>query len=321
MKGAGAMLNLFDRNRTFVVSEREDLSNNFDPSKCEQYAAYIPKNRFFSSQKSRKVLVLIHGFNSTTSDAIKHYDQISKDLGSAYDNVIYYLWPGGKYGVDGLSFEELAKNLTVYSGARSRVVERLKLRLEAFLSNLRGQTATIDIIAHSMGCRLTLEALASLPLPAPGQTVRYVYLMGAAVGSHTLSLGGSYYYAAYQCKDIYIFFSKNDSVLKKDFPLGECTTPQETEKIIDKVVHERIQRARTFTGAIKNATSSFFDDWSAEMASAYFKKTALGFTGPEGKKNGNVIVKDVSKQVDDHSGYYTSQIVLSTIKNNATSDI
>lgn len=311
------MFNLYERNQPLVVSDRADLTSNSDISKSEQYAAYLSRDKFFSSLKSQRVLVLIHGFNSTTSDAIKHYEQVSKDVGSSYDQIIYYLWPGGKYGIDKASFGEIERNVTTYSGARERVVDKLKLRFKTFLLNLRGQTNSIDILAHSMGCRLTLAALSDLPLPAPGQFVRYVYLMGAAVRNEDLELGHEYYGAGFQCKSIYVFFSRNDDVLETKFPLGESTTPKEKEKILKEVLKNRIQRSRTFTGTLLNAETSLEDDLFVDFATKWSKTKALGFSGPKGKKSQNIIPVDVSEEVTDHSGYYKAPLVLSTLQRNA----
>jgi pimeloyl-ACP methyl ester carboxylesterase len=311
------MFNLYERNQPLVVSDRADLTSNSDISKSEQYAAYLSRDKFFSSLKSQRVLVLIHGFNSTTSDAIKHYEQVSKDVGSSYDQVIYYLWPGGKYGLDKASFGEIERNATTYSGARERVKDVLKERLASFLSGLRRQTKSIDILAHSMGCRLTLAALSSIPLPPQEQFVRYVYLMGAAVRNQDLDVGHEYYGAGFQCRNIYVFFSRNDPVLRNAFPLGESTTSDESKKILEKVMKERIQRSRTFTGVIQNIQMTYYDEWILDTAKNFFKTKALGFSGPKGKRNQDIISVDVSKEVTDHSGYYKAPLVLSTLQRNA----
>jgi esterase/lipase superfamily enzyme len=120
---------------------------------------------------NRKVLVFVHGFNTSFRDACLRVGQLTYDLGFSGAPVVY-TWPSreavGQYASD------------------EETIQWTMPHLRAFLEKLASQTATpLFIIAHSMGSRALIQAL-SQPLPRQ-TTIRDIVFAAPDVDSGVFS--------------------------------------------------------------------------------------------------------------------------------------
>src|SRR5205823_1348216 len=100
-------------------------------------------------------------------------------------------------------------------------------RLADFLGTLSGPEGTpseVSVVAHSLGCRLALEALEEVRrrgLAWPG--VRFVAWMAPAVPTALVQAGAPLEAAARFPQTLAVFFSSQDNTLRRAFPPGQRT--------------------------------------------------------------------------------------------------
>jgi pimeloyl-ACP methyl ester carboxylesterase len=175
----------------------------------------------------RECLVLVHGFNSTDTEAAEAYSGFrtrQKEIFSPRDPADYdrrfgdTFWPG-----DADLWPVLDRiDFLIYPAAVHTAVSAAKDLAEVLwkMPNLQ----RVDFIGHSLGCRVTLETLLLLrtrTLPMIGR----VMLMAAAVPSEMLEGGGKFHellrQLATEGTDIRILHSQQDPVLHYAFPPGQ----------------------------------------------------------------------------------------------------
>jgi esterase/lipase superfamily enzyme len=104
-----------------------------------------------SQSLRHEAFVFVHGFNVTFEDAVHRTAQMAYDLG--FDGApILYSWPShGRVGV-------------VDYNADGRNAELSVVHMQSFLTQLAARTGvrTIHMIAHSMGNRIAVKALANM---------------------------------------------------------------------------------------------------------------------------------------------------------------
>lgn len=161
----------------------------------------------FDDLKNQRVLLLVHGYNSTGQGALDHYRTIQKNLDffNLYDTFIGYFWPGCDAGYEYFKAEKNTDNLAP--------------RLQDHLQTLSQVASSFDVMAHSMGNRLILEAL--VPATQTQPIVRNFYSLAAAVKDKDIEMGHPFYLSALQCQNVFILHSDHDDVLKYDFFLAE----------------------------------------------------------------------------------------------------
>ncbi|MFM5696321.1 alpha/beta hydrolase [Aeromonas veronii] len=118
-----------------------DLSN--DNSKRT-----ISVDDLVSEISKKHICILVHGYNNEFFEVCDAYEiiesKINNNLKGIYDEVIGYTWPGGDHKLE-------------WWDAKSRanaVARRFRQLLETL-----SEKATIDIISHSLGARVSLKAL------------------------------------------------------------------------------------------------------------------------------------------------------------------
>jgi len=129
-------------------------------------------------------------------------DQKSK----SYDYVIGYLWPGYD---DAWEYFEAKQHV-------SKLVKKMRMHLEL----LADSGAKVDVLAHSMGNFLMLEALAC-PYSQKKKLVQNYYALAPAVDDETLEKKEKYYCSTQNCEKLFVFYSKRDDVLKWSYRLAE----------------------------------------------------------------------------------------------------
>jgi esterase/lipase superfamily enzyme len=117
------------------------------------------------SSDSRRILIFVHGFNTTFADGARRTAQLAYDLG--FDGApILYSWPSqGSMSVGAYLADEGSIQWTT-------------VHLRDFLANVvqnTGATA-IELVAHSMGNRALVNALSQLQVDATTSKIKEVIL-------------------------------------------------------------------------------------------------------------------------------------------------
>lgn len=126
----------------FVVTGAKEMSE-------DQAMAWFKR----TSGGKRRVLIFVHGFNTTYADAVFRFAQITHDIRTDAAPVLF-TWPSRGNALDYI----YDKESTIYS--RFGLVTLLE---EAIRSP---DVADITVLAHSMGTWLTMEALRDVALKA-----------------------------------------------------------------------------------------------------------------------------------------------------------
>lgn len=176
----------------------------------------------------RECLVLIHGFNNAEGEAASAYfgfrgrqteifqpgdpSSFDRRFGDAF-------WPGD---ADWWWFFDKVDFLNYPSAVHTAVKAGEQLASLLFqMPNLE----RVDFIAHSLGCRIALEAIERIRART-SLLIRHVCLMAAAVPSEMLEPGGRYYEMmnelAAESTEIKVLHSKQDMVLHLAFPFGQA---------------------------------------------------------------------------------------------------
>ena len=152
----------------------------------------------------RRTLLLIHGYNNAFRDIWDSYQTIF-DRGSAFfERTFGYVWPGGDAKWEWWQ----AKH------SSGRAAERLTQHLETL-----GRAATeLDIMGHSLGSRVALEAVCQLP----AATVHNLYLLAPSVDNECLQPGEQYFCATQLVGNrVFVFYDTEDLVLRTAFRVSE----------------------------------------------------------------------------------------------------
>lgn len=165
----------------------------------------LSESEWISRIRGKRVAILVHGYNSDYDLAIKCYSLITAKSKGVYDAVVCYLWPGG----DDV-WEYYKATAQIKSGT-------LVSRFMNVLKDLSDHATQVDVLAHSMGCRLALQTL-TLQTPL---RIQNLFLIAPAVDDNSIEMGDVYAAAVRQCGNIYVFYSYNDRTLRWGYPLVE----------------------------------------------------------------------------------------------------
>jgi hypothetical protein len=155
----------------------------------------------------RRVLVLVHGFNTPFALAQRHVAtfvrRLEQAVPNAYDLVVGFTWPGGAAG-------------THYLRARRRA-EAVAPHLRWWLARLAGRSRTVDVLTHSLGSYVARRALR----PPARFGVRHVFAVAPAVPLSRLRRDADAHRPHRPYDRLYLFFSPEDGVLGHWFPVVE----------------------------------------------------------------------------------------------------
>ncbi|MCK5132918.1 MAG: alpha/beta hydrolase [Candidatus Sabulitectum sp.] len=206
------------------ISKRDKvkLVNLADPRRSINKAASMQD--FIDGIRDKHVVILVHGYNNTFEKICDAYLRVTSQLVTnevPHDTAVGYIWPGG------------TKKLNYWPAKRR--ARQLSKRMGKLLAGISASASQVDIIAHSLGCFLTLGAMktkGSLP-------IRNIYLMAAAVSNYKLTTGMPFANAVKFADTTFIFKSKDDDILKYSFPFGEggddalgSTGPVPADKVV-----------------------------------------------------------------------------------------
>jgi len=226
---AAKMLMISDRDAFWDANA---LSKQTQISFVDEKGSLDKNTQEFSHLKQKNILLLIHGFNNSEADVLPSYfsiqSQIEKTFNNGekkiYDQVVGYLWPG-------------CENRTAYYEAKGHA-EAVSNRVAELISKIADNTLKVDVMAHSMGNFLFLEALRKTSEPKqswtntlraklglskvlPAKKVRNFFSLGAAIDDESIEVGNIYGQAIERCQDIYVVYSKKDPVLKYLYTFAE----------------------------------------------------------------------------------------------------
>jgi hypothetical protein len=164
------------------------------------------------------LVVLIHGFSVDEEAARTAYAQFRKNLPQENKmQLTQFFWPGDAH-VSGL----MSKVLYPWMPDRA---ENAALRLVTYLAGpLSSQaqgTVNLYIVAHSLGCRLTLETLRILSTHGDKFRIKLVALMAAAVPIHAIKPNGRYALIDLASDRVQVHYSRRDLVLGAIFKAGQ----------------------------------------------------------------------------------------------------
>jgi hypothetical protein len=172
----------------------------------------VAHDEFLREVQSKRITVLIHGYNNEERDVVGSYNVIDRQMrqlgflggqAASYDALVGFAWPGGAVGVS-------------FPFARQRAGESAS-RFSTLLAALRGVGATIDLNTHSLGAHVAFEALRE----GTPRIVRNSCNFASAVDNESIELGERYYDASGRCQSFYVFHSRNDSVLRVWYRVGD----------------------------------------------------------------------------------------------------
>ncbi|HEY2810251.1 MAG TPA: alpha/beta hydrolase [Rhabdochlamydiaceae bacterium] len=211
------LLDLLLASQFWLMSDRASF---WDANKISNHTEFMqdsnPKNIILYNKeiKNKNVLLLVHGYNNNPEEALSTYHLVNlyvsafkaKAQSKFYDLVIGYLWPGDD------------SPLKYYDAKRH--VSKLAKTMRSHLEILSASAARLDVLAHSMGNRLVLEALNYAP-SGNKKIVHNFYSLAAAVNDESIEKNEKYYPSTQNCERIFVFYSRNDGVLKWDYSLAE----------------------------------------------------------------------------------------------------
>lgn len=201
-----------------------------------------------SPDGSRRIVLLVHGYNNDKAQAEASYRDLMKNLPAEYawvaDQIWWFFWPSY---VERLTGSVTDAPITVMTAEASEegtesnaplsiptyAWQVLKAREvgQALGRYLRGLQRDTDVptevvfVAHSLGCRVVLEALRELldgsTLENERDRVPSVCLMAAAVPTFMIGEGERLERAARLPQASYVLHSRSDAVLQWAFRGGQ----------------------------------------------------------------------------------------------------
>jgi pimeloyl-ACP methyl ester carboxylesterase len=228
-------------------------------------------------QRSRRVVLLIHGFNVDMCAAGKSYDTFADGLVFRWKaRSIRVYWPGdaapqSERRLARSSAPALSAASYPYQPVRAEksaeiLAEHIGAAIKARKSS-RQNPIRLSVVAHSLGCRVALELLRNTrALVAAGELkIEVVVLMAAAVPLYDVGANGSYDLSRSKAQKTVIYYSGRDTILKRVFPFGQRT-------------------------------------YSRDPTSFVTNREALGFVGPAGTLSASIEKIEVSHRHGDYWG-------------------
>ena len=173
------------------------------------------------------VFLLIHGYNTTVARAQERYAALLEPIARRFRfdprSVWFVSWKGYyDFGTgDPVKlFSGPSYPLQVKAARKSGIALGEWIRKCA--AGLFGAAGPFVVIAHSLGCRLALEALLATLSPTGRSPVARLFLMGAAVPTKMLQRKGKLALALTSTKRRVAMCSRADSTLFWLFPVGEA---------------------------------------------------------------------------------------------------
>ncbi len=170
------------------------------------------------------LLILIHGYNTTKAEAEDLYkrfqEQLVKLLGGGLGRageVWEFHWPG----------DHPSSIISMFSyGARVPVATKSGEHLAHYLANELKSHQTVNIVAHSLGCRVALSAIREVRQLRErgayrGAKIGQVFLLAAAVPVPFCTMDAPEYSEPFPGSSEHVFYSRRDFILLSGFCFGQ----------------------------------------------------------------------------------------------------
>jgi pimeloyl-ACP methyl ester carboxylesterase len=173
-------------------------------------------------RREKRQIIMIHGFNVSEESAREVYDGFLKVFRNA--NLIRdegslglfraFHWPGNHPSrvASGVGYNSRIESANESGRLLAKYLGRLKPKQQ------------VHIVAHSLGCRVALSALARIHRRGSryaGATVVSVFLLAAAVPTEFCEKGNKPFGFQVASSGEYAYFSHSDGILKWLFPAGQ----------------------------------------------------------------------------------------------------
>jgi pimeloyl-ACP methyl ester carboxylesterase len=187
------------------------------------------------------LILLVHGYNNSQEEAFESYRAFLGKLSNPWiaSTAVLY-WPGdswtSKLGARSSSYSSSVRALASYPWQPDRARQAAEMMVETINAAIDARKAvarerkgpvprlSLDIVAHSMGCRVILELfrLLAAGLRYMPLEIRTVVLMAAAVPLYRVQERGELAKALTLADKTYVYWSTVDDTLRRWFPLGEA---------------------------------------------------------------------------------------------------
>lgn len=170
----------------------------------------------------RYAILLVHGYNVDEDSAYSVYRKFKKKLVALSPRIDvdigFVYWPGdGRVPLlRALKYPEKVGIAKLGSGQLAGYISRLR--------SFGNRSCQVVVIAHSLGCRLVLEALNKL---SSKTNIIRIFLMAAAVPVKAVKNKGHLALALKETRQRSVFFSLDDKVLKRTFGVGQMAAKGE----------------------------------------------------------------------------------------------
>lgn len=198
--------------------------------------ARLDPERFLDNKDS--ILLYIHGINTTRMAADAAYAGFDERVGDVGAHRMAVFWPGDRFRRQESTAPDPNTVRQLYSAAQFDALmdnaeasaERLWRLLEAMVAaridrlgvGIFASPLKVYIVAHSLGCLVTLKLLQLFPsrLPTSGLAFPVVALMAAAVPQDMVKPGGPLRQGLERPDHLLVYWSGWDVVLRLAFPAG-----------------------------------------------------------------------------------------------------
>ncbi|WP_194847247.1 alpha/beta hydrolase [Candidatus Neptunochlamydia vexilliferae] len=193
---------------TLIITDCKNFLNQSSLSTAQNWKKEIPKKSCFDRLNGCRVAIVVHGMNNTAPEAYDSYGKLSSQIHMNYDYLIYYIWPGA--GI--LAHQS-------YNNAQDR---RLTSQYAELLKNLKNGSAKIDVIAHSMGNRFTLQTLKLLKSDFKNVLSNFFMVAPAVPHDCFEEEKKLYYQSSHLADNIFVLWTSHDNAMKvyPTYPMG-----------------------------------------------------------------------------------------------------
>ena len=190
-------------NNNHMVADGQDKIADVDLDERNGDFQPVTEKEFGKRVSGKSVLLLVHGYRNFRKAVLSAYNKIDtkqQTIIGHHEIVVGYTWPGGE-------------GLTDYDEARDRVLP-ISSRFCKLLKLLDGCSDGLDVMSHSLGCRISLESYSMLSGENfPFEKTHSQFLMAAAVNRDSIESGKSYYEGSGYTDGCHVFHSTRDGSL------------------------------------------------------------------------------------------------------------
>ena len=186
------------------LSDPDDWTRQIAEFRNRRMKNLVSMEEFEARVSSKRVLLLVHGYNNVRAKVLRAYRTINKNEKNwitYYDLVIGFTWPGGD------DFRD-------YPSATHRVPESSNI-LATLLEYFGERCPVVDVMSHSLGGRVSLSAFQTLSRRGHsfGSTVSRQFLFAPAVHNDSIQLGNDYYDGTGHGERCCVFYTTNDGII------------------------------------------------------------------------------------------------------------